>query len=461
MISNSFSFKNRIAFYYIITTAFLILSVFFTIHYAVKQLVYRHLDDDIKAEVSKLYNYIKVTPDKIILINEKEWKEQEHTTEDVNPIFVEFLDINGTIFDKSPNLKNDNLPYGMFIKENQIFNAELNGKAVRQIKVPLFYKTKKVGYMQVAVSGASSKYIIDILNNILLISFPLILAVLFITARFFAGKSIKPIEEVIATSNLISKDNLSTRVNLPNNKDEIYTLSQTINNLLDRIESAIQREKQFTSDASHELRTPLAVLKGTLEVLIRKPRNVQEYNEKISFCIKEINRMNTMVDQLLLLARLENHKQSLEIQSINLNSIVTDVLSMNNYEITLKNIKVIEDYHQEFFVNSNLNFLSIIINNLIANSIKYSHTNSSIIISIFQKNNNTFFEITDYGIGIPKEELSKIFHSFYRTNHSMQIESSSGNGLGLSIVKRLCDLLRIDLKVSSKINKETRFTLQF
>ena len=127
--------------------------------------------------------------------------------------------------------------------------------------------------------------IVLILKNILLISFPIILILLFLIARFFAGKSIQPIRTVIETSNKITKDNLQTRIPLPQNKDELYILSQNINNLLDRIENAIEREKQFTSDASHELRTPLAVIKGTMEVLIRKPRNQQEYEDKIQFCI--------------------------------------------------------------------------------------------------------------------------------------------------------------------------------
>jgi len=148
-----------------------------------------------------------------------------------------------------------------------------------------------------------------VLHNLLktmVILYPLILLLLFIIARIIAGKSIKPISAIIKTSNIITKDNLKSRIQLPQNQDELYILSQTINSLLDRIENTIEREKQFTSDASHELRTPLTVIKGTLEVLIRKPRQHEEYIEKINFCISEVNRLNHLVDQLLLLARFEN-----------------------------------------------------------------------------------------------------------------------------------------------------------
>jgi len=172
-----------------------------------------------------------------------------------------------------------------------------------------------------------------VLNNlfvILVVAYPLILLVLFLIARFIAGKSIKPISAIIETSKVITKDNLTSRIPLPQNKDELYLLSQTINNLLDRVENAIEREKQFSSDASHELRTPLAVIKGTLEVLVRKPRNIEEYKEKIEFCVNEVNRLNHLVDELLLLARFENQKQTLKLERVSLNAVFLDVISRNS-----------------------------------------------------------------------------------------------------------------------------------
>lgn len=93
---------------------------------------------------------------------------------------------------------------------------------------------------------------------------------------------------------------------LPIKKDELYELSAAINELLDRLENTIERERQFTSDASHELRTPLSTLRGTLEVLVRKPRNQQEYEDKINFSISVIDFMTLTLEQLLLLARMEN-----------------------------------------------------------------------------------------------------------------------------------------------------------
>ena len=115
-------------------------------------------------------------------------------------------------------------------------------------------------------------------------------------------------------------------------------LSQTINNLLDRIETAIYQEKKFKSDASHELRTPLIVIKGKLEVLIRKPRDHSEYEDKISFCVNEVNRLNHLVDQLLFLARFENQKQTLKTEKVCLNALFLDTIARYSSAINLKKV---------------------------------------------------------------------------------------------------------------------------
>ena len=302
--------------------------------------------------------------------------------------------------------------------------------------------------------------VVLILKNILLITYPLILILLFLIARFFAGKSIQPVRTIIETSNKITKDNLQTRIPLPLNRDELYLLSKNINNLLDRIENAIEREKQFTSDASHELRTPLAVIKGTMEVLIRKPRNQQEYEEKITFCISEVDRLNHMVDQLLLLARFENQKQNVKQESIFLNALVLDNLARFSERTEIKKIKIQTKFDDDYYLISDNYLVSIIISNLISNAIKYSNDNSNIVISLSNTSDQILFVIKDNGIGISEDSLEKVFNSFYRSDVSNHPEIK-GTGLGLSIVKRLCELLKIKIAISSSIGVGTEVKLIF
>lgn len=454
----SFSFKNRIAFNYIVSGSFLIAVVFVFIYSVVKYSVNNHINEEIQEELNKHLNDISTDSNDTYLIQVDQWRAREHNSISVNPVFVEFYDNHKEIIDKSPNLKNSNIQLLNNVN-NKFIDTKLNSIPIRQIQTPIINKGKIVGYLVVAMSLEDFQIVL-ILKNILLITFPLILILLFLIARFFAGKSIKPVQTIIETSSQITKDNLKTRIPLPFNKDELYVLSENINHLLDRVENAIDREKQFTSDASHELRTPLAVIKGTLEVLIRKPRNQQEYEERIQFCVSEVDRLNHMVDQLLLLARFENQKQNIKKETIYINALILDNLIRFSDKIDNKKIKIITSFNDDYYINSDNYLISIIFSNLISNAIKYSNNETDLTIKLFEDNNSILFSLSDKGMGIAATDIDKIFTSFFRSdvvNHS----EIKGTGLGLSIVKRLCDLLKIEITLTSEINKGTTFILRF
>lgn len=455
----SFSFKNRIAFNYILSSSILIAIVFLSIFTIVKYSVNQHINEEIQEELYKHLDDVSTDSNDTYLIQVDQWRAREHNSISVNPVFVEFYDTNKQLIDKSPNLKNSNIQLLATNQNNKFTDTKLNGIPIRQIQTGIINKDQVVGYLVVAMSLEDFE-IVQILKNILLISYPLILILLFLIARFLAGRSIKPVSTIIDTSSQITKDNLKSRIPLPINKDELFVLSQNINNLLDRVENAIEREKQFTSDASHELRTPLAVIKGTMEVLIRKPRNQHEYEEKINFCISEVNRLNHMVDQLLLLARFENQKQNIKNETIYLNAIILDNLTRFSEKIESKKIKIITSFSDDYYIQSDNYLVSIIISNLLSNAIKYSDSTGEIRIKLSQNEHHITFSISDNGIGIAPDDMNKIFNSFYRSdviNHA-QIK---GTGLGLSIVKRLCDLLKFEISVYSKLNVGTTFSLSF
>lgn len=454
------SFKNRIASNYIITTALLIFVVFFVIYSIVRFSVYVKVNNDIKNEVAKHLKEIEVKENCVLLIREKQWKKIQFNKVDISPAFIQFVDELGALVDKSPNLKQKKLNYYPKAVNNVLFDAKLENTSVRQIQVPLYQNTKIIGFMIIAMSLEDSAMVLNNLFIILLVAYPLILLVLFLIARFIAGRSIKPISAIIQTSNVITKDNLKSRIPLPINKDELHLLSNTINNLLDRVENAIEREKQFTSDASHELRTPLAVIKGTLEVLVRKPRNQEEYKEKIDFCISEVNRLNHLVDELLLLARFENQKQSLKIEKVSLNAIFLDIVSRNSTIIKEKKLSCVQLFTKDFYVETDSYLFSLIVNNILTNAIKYSKVGGVINFDIKETKDTTVFTISDSGIGIATEDLEKIFDQFYRSKSNEHPEIK-GTGLGLSIVKRLCLLLQIDFEIKSKENVGTDVILSF
>jgi len=466
----SFSFKNRIAFNYIVSTALLISIVFLVIFQIVKYSVYNHINTDIAVEVEKHLEEISLDSQETYLLQVDQWRAREHNTVDVNPVFVQFYDSNNQLIDKSPNLKNLNLKLFPIEKDNQYIDTQLNQKPIRQIQVPVFQEKEIIGHLVIAMSLDDAEMVIGNLSNILLISIPLILIVLFLIARFFAGRSIQPVRTIIETSSQITKDNLKTRIPLPQNKDELFVLSENINNLLNRIENAVDREKQFTSDASHELRTPLAVIKGTMEVLIRKPRNQHEYEEKIQFCISEVDRLNHMVDQLLLLARFENQKQNVKQESIYLNALILDNLTRFSDKTESKKLKIIADFTDDYYIQSDNYLVSIIFSNLISNAIKFVDENTPPQVSIsanvasveeilklkLVENKYWKISISDNGIGIEDEFKENIFTMFHRIHGNAEFE---GTGLGLAICKKIIENHFGAILVESNQNQGTTFTL--
>ncbi|MFT4073772.1 MAG: HAMP domain-containing sensor histidine kinase [Dysgonamonadaceae bacterium] len=303
------------------------------------------------------------------------------------------------------------------------------------------------------------QYLFMILLRVCCIGVFFTLLLLFAISRKIAYNTTKPIREIINIANTITHNNLSARIPLPSHKDELYELSETINNLLDRIEYAVEREKSFTSYASHEFRTPLSVLKGTMEVLIRKPRSEAEYKEKIGFCIKEVDKLNEMVEQLLILTRYEERKCSLNYDNHSLEDMVNNSVCLYCDAILNKQLEVKTSFSpQGISVCTDENSFSTILNNLISNAVKYSNEKGIVEIKAEQIENQLILKISNTGKGIPKEEMDAIFEKFYRS-YAAEQPNVKGFGLGLPIVKRFCSLLDINIEISSVLNKNTTVKL--
>ena len=453
-------FKNRIALHYILATAIIIAIVFLAIFFVVKNTVYDNLDSDLNFEIQKHTQEITVTGDTIFFTNKVELEEHEHQEVQVNPVFVQITGKQGVLFDKSPNLKENRL----FALKKEIsgthYNAILAKTPIRQVQLPITRKGKVKGYVVAAMSLTASLNVITKLGNTLLILYPIVLLGLFFISSFLAGRSIKPIKSIIAITNRITRNNLNERVLLPKQKDELYELSSAINELLGRLENTIQRERQFTSDASHELRTPLSTLRGTLEVLVRKARSQHEYEEKVNFSISVIDFMTVTLEQLLLLARMENPSEAAKKNTVFLPTLIDDILTKYKVEITEKKLTVdLElDDAQESSVHQY--YANLILDNIIENAIKYSQFKGAIQILLKRKETGVVCIIKDEGIGIRAEDLDKLFDNFYRSD-ALEHKHIVGNGLGLSIVKKSADAIKAKITINSELHKGTQFTIAF
>ncbi|NTV02019.1 MAG: HAMP domain-containing protein [Chlorobiaceae bacterium] len=468
------SLRNRMALYYTGATAVLMALVFVVIFVTVDRVVYRHFDEELRHEVTetlsdahvKSHDVCEFTSLKEIGLDEARGDRRSETHRirkiaDIDPEFVQLVDSTGQVVSKTTNLARNVLSFEPSYSGVRFFNTTLGASTMRQVQVPLVDRKGTIeGYLIVAVPLKSAMIVLRDLKYIVIVSFPVIIVILFGLTRLIAGRSIQPVEEVISMAETITQESLDRRLLLPRQRDELYRLGSTINGLLDRLQYAFRREKQFTADASHELKTPLAVVKGTLDVLVRKPRDVAHYEERIRYCLDELNRMARLIDQLLMLARYENDNVNPQIAQIGLAGILQSLIDRMEPMAVARNITLRIERMASGSVAVNPAMLEIMLENLISNAIKYSPEGSVVEIWCGSRDGHPVCAITDYGIGIPAEKLHYVFDRFYRVDESRS-SNTGGFGLGLSIVRKLADLQGITVSVRSRECHGTTFLMTF
>jgi two-component system OmpR family sensor kinase len=452
------AYKERMAWRLTLVTALIILGVFGIIYLVANVTVVNSIDRELGLETDKHRNQIFLVDGEIRFLHKDEWQEMEHSQIQLNPIFIEIVDLEGNSMDRSPNLRAHHLSFSPEKSaRKEAWTMRIGDSEVRQMQIPLINEGKHEGYLLLAKSFEDSRELLDNLRNVLLILYPGVLLSLFLTMRYLAGKSIEPIRQIISKTNRITQSNLNERVPLVEPNDEIGQLTRSINELLERLEASLNREKQFTSDASHELRTPLSVLRGTLEVLIRKPRTPEEYVEKIKSAFSSIDRMTGTIDQLLALAREEKGKFSVkeELELITFLEEITDqVASEQQRKISFRC-----ETDAPIFVKANEQSLQMILNNLLQNAIKYSAPDQEVLVRTGLEDELPYIEICDFGRGIDQQHLEKIFDPFFREKDAVD-RSIPGTGLGLAIVRKLALETGIRISVSSEKGKGSTFRLE-
>ncbi len=452
------SVKNRVAIFYSFTFSIVLLVIFALIFYTVNRGINRTMYETLEEEITYHVDYILHEPVLKNYVNPREWEEIEHTDISLNPVFIAIYNHEFQLVENSPNLVQNKLEWNKNKQEKTPYYADFNSIEMLISQAKLIHHGEVVGYVVIGVSTKHNQLALNYLNTALKIIFPIAVLLIFILARLIASKATEPVLNVIKTAETISANNLSERIKLPYNKDELYRLSITINSLLDRLETQIVKARQFSADASHELRTPLAIIKGTLEILIRRERTTEEYNEKINYTLKQVDRLYNLVEQFLLLARIENNSLQLQKTNFDISTIVESSVDRFQLLIHEKNIQIETNISAHHFENYKELF-EIIIDNLLTNAIKYSTLNGKIHVYSIQANNQYSLIIEDNGIGMNENDLQFIQNRYYRAENENTL-STSGSGLGLNIATQLVQLCDLHLNIESEKGKGTKILIQ-
>ncbi len=271
-------------------------------------------------------------------------------------------------------------------------------------------------------------------------------------------KMLIPIQEMSETVNRLTMNNLhSERLNVEGTKNELKDLAVVFNNMLDRMETSYESQKQFVSDASHELRTPIAVIKGYVNMLNRwGAKDPEVLQESIEALKNESNMMQDLVEKLLFLSRHDKKTLKLEKKMFDMGSVVEEMIKET--KMVAKNRKVESLAVEKVRVYGDKQSLKQAIRVFIDNAIKYTRDGDTITISCRNVNGNCVICVADTGIGMTRKDLDHIFNRFYRSD-DVRNRKIEGHGLGLSIAKLIIMAHTGRIKIRTQYTKGTSFTV--
>ena len=327
---------------------------------------------------------------------------------------------------------------------------------------PRFFDSDIYMMLTAPINIAGSEYTLQIVrenemlkdfteNSFPILIFTLILGLVLsgIGAMYVSKNFINRLRRLTTTMNEIKENGINKRAEISELNDEIDKVNIVFNSMMDEL-----------ADASHELKTPLTALHGHLSMLKRWGKNDKDRLEKsLDICLKEVERLKKLVNDMLLLSRAEKSKINLnKLEKINPIAVVDEVIEQ--YRILKPNAKYIVNIDEDIKMKIDPNDLKQLLIIFIDNSIKYNNKDNIEIEIILKKQANKFkLEVKDNGIGIPKNEINNVIKRFYKVDKSRVNNNSFG--IGLSIANRIANNYNAKIQIDSELDKYTRISVYF
>ncbi|TWT95725.1 sensor histidine kinase [Neorhodopirellula pilleata] len=272
-----------------------------------------------------------------------------------------------------------------------------------------------------------------------------------------AGRAVQQLQAMAEVASRISAKDLSQRIQSDHLDQELAGLAITLNQTFERLENAFERQSQFTADASHELRTPLAVLRMHQQMALSKPRDPAEYRDALRVCQRATDRMTSLVESLLVLAR-EDQSKTNAADLVDLSEIVQETIDRLRPLASARGSHVYMNSKEVSVVRGDPDRLTRVVENLLTNAISHGG-GSDIEVDVEKSENTVQLMVTDRGPGIPLEDRPKIFDRFYRGDQARDREQGKGNGLGLAICRTIVESHGGTIHLESPSGQGCRFVV--
>ncbi|MGE0615871.1 MAG: sensor histidine kinase [Bacteriovoracia bacterium] len=389
--------------------------------------------------------------------------------------FLQIRDLRGSVVARSNTLARSSLPFQesdlslILSHGNQI--KTIKGSEIAPVKTNFSENYRLLNYLvdkpplpklilQVAVPLTSLKREKAALITFFAVGIPLVLIIATLGGFFLSARALAPVKAIINKAKGLDAGRLSERVPVPEVHDEISRLALTLNEFLDRNQKAFESQERFIADASHQIKTPLSILKGELEVLLSRERSPEEMKEFMKSARQEIDHLSRMVQDLLLLARVDAGVTSLSVAPVQVSEAVLEAVSLMSKFAESRGVTIRLDIPEigDFEVQGDADLLTCIFQNLIENAIKFSPRDCLVEVKLSAEPGAVGVQVKDRGYGIPADIVPRIFDRFFRAESTKSI--SSGTGLGLAIAQRIAEIHGGKISVESVPDQGSTFMVQ-
>ena len=399
------------------------------------------VDDGLEAQVDDLKNFLQSQPKDRSIAKVQEEVNETYTIEHPGDYLAVYADDNQLIF-RSAFLQ---AHQSALVPPDQVKRPIVRSRRIdhRPFRF-LFQKLEVNGHVYTVEMGGPADDAVETLHDFrsyLLMFAPLLLLVAAGGGYWLSRRALSPVDALVHTARAVSGTNLSSRLQKLETGDELQRLSDTLNEMLDRIEAAFQRITQFTADASHELRTPVSLIRTEAELALRRSRGEAEYKESLRHILMEAERTTALIEQLLSMARADSGRETLHFEPVDLRQTLRSVVDGWQQVATIRSLQFSASLDvppsldaRDFSVMGDETLLRRLADILLDNAFKYTPPPGSVHLSLEPQGESAVICVQDSGVGIAEEERGKIFERFYRVDKARS-RAQGGAGLGLAIAQ--------------------------
>jgi len=376
---------------------------------------------------------------------------------------TEIFDGNGEVVDRTENLNNGppielerSLVARAIAGEAVFADAHRGSVSYRVIYHPLDDLRGTRYAIVLAVPRRPVDVTLEIVFAVLLVALLAGAGLAAIAASRVSRRLTRPLDRIADAARGVGEANLTVRIPEVSRDSELRVLVGLLNAMLERIDAAFASQRRFVADASHELRSPLTNLRGTIEVALRHPRSMAEYQETLAVSLQEIERLARLVQNLLTLSRAEARRLPLDSHPLDLAELASDAIDVHAARAASSGVSLQLEADAAMTVNGDADRLREVVDNLLDNALRVAPRGSRIRIGVKRENGRTVLEVEDGGPGLSDEEQSHVFEPFARG----MAAGGDGAGLGLAIARAIAEAHGGRLRVRSTIGQGATFRLE-